>query len=132
MKGDKAAITRLSPAVLQRFVGTAVIWLIPALLLLPIALIVVGLVALSGEGQLLEISNGIRGKIFAALGPLLLLCGVAVAVFTAMRASSLTDWIEMGWIALLALLCGWFASSHALTLVVREVSRNAPTGNRRR
>lgn len=63
-----------SAAVWGRFLQLAVLWLIPALFVLPFYLVLVAASAAFGDGELLGVTEGLRGGINAALGPLLIAC----------------------------------------------------------
>ena len=69
-----------SPAAVRReFARLALVWSIPALLVLPIYLLLIALSAAAADGALLEATDGVKGGINAAIGPLLFSCG-AVAL----------------------------------------------------
>lgn len=82
-----------------RFIKTALIWFIPALLALPVYLVLLAISAIGGDGALLETTEGVRGGINAALGPLLVVCGLAAGAFTAIRAGDVEDYLTGGFAA---------------------------------
>ncbi|MDH5490672.1 MAG: hypothetical protein OEY14_01735 [Myxococcales bacterium] len=67
-----------SGSALGAFLRQALIWFVPALLVLPLYLLLMTLSILGGDGELLRITEGVRGGINAALGPLLSLLGLLV------------------------------------------------------
>jgi hypothetical protein len=70
------------PSPWLRFSKIALVWFVPALLVLPLYLVAVAISVAAADGALLEASDGLRGRLFAALGPLLVACGLALAVVT--------------------------------------------------
>ena len=80
-------------AVLGEFASSAFIWLIPALLLLPLYLALLAISVVATEGALLEIVLKAKGGIHSALGVLLLLAAVALGVVVVQHASTADDWI---------------------------------------
>ena len=108
----------VTAAVWGKLTKTALLWLIPALLVLPIYLLVLGFSVLASDGSMLEASGGVRGGINAALGPLLMLCGVAAGVFTVMSAGEAEDYINGGFFAVVAFGLG-------VALTTRELRRMA-------
>jgi hypothetical protein len=85
---------KITGDIVSEFAGSAVVWLIPALLLLPIYLLLVAISVLASEGALLEFTLGARGRIHSALGLLMVLSAVAVAVLLPMYALTSDDWIN--------------------------------------
>lgn len=108
----------ITAAVWGAFAKDACLWLIPALLVLPIYLVVLGVSAIVGDGSLLEASEGVRGRINTALGPLLVLCGAAAGVFTARLASDAEGYVTGAFFALITAGLG-------VVLSVRELRRAA-------
>lgn len=102
-----------------QFTRTAIVWLIPAALLLPVVLLFVGLAAVSADGSLLEVGSGIRGKLLTALGPLLIISAGGVIVFASMAARNTNDWIGAGAFAVTLVAVGVYAIARA----VRELQR---------
>ncbi|PRP95373.1 hypothetical protein ENSA5_39580 [Enhygromyxa salina] len=96
------------------FIKTALVWLIPALLLLPLYLVLIAISMFAGDGSLLEATEGVRGGINAALGPLLILSGVAVGVFTAIYAGETQDWISGGLAVVITVGAGVVLGQRAL------------------
>ena len=84
----------------SRFLFAALTWFIPALLVLPVYLILVALSAMAGDGTLLETTEGVRGGINAALGPLLVACGIAALVVTISWGSDVEAYLSGGVFAL--------------------------------
>jgi hypothetical protein len=105
---------RIDASVWWRFCKTALLWMIPALIVLPIYLVVVGISVLASEGALLEASEGVRGGINAALGPLLVLCGVAAAVVTGLWGADAESYLTGGFFAIVAIGLGVVLMTRAL------------------
>lgn len=84
---------KITAATWQRFFKSALLWLLPALLLLPVYLVLVLLSAIIEDGVLLEATSGIRGGINAALGPLLITCGIAGTGFVMVVGTVAEDYI---------------------------------------
>jgi len=91
--GSTPAITR---AVVGQYLRVALIWLIPALLLLPFYLLLIGISVLAGEGALLELALKTKGGIHSAVGLLLVLGALAILVFLIQEASVANDWVQGG------------------------------------
>lgn len=108
----------VTAAVWGKLAKTALLWLIPALLVLPIYLLVLAVSVLASDGSLLEVSGGVRGGINAALGPLLMLCGVAAGVLTVMFAGEAEGYVTGGFFAVVAFGLG-------VVLMTRELRRMA-------
>lgn len=120
---DDLQVSSLSPAVLGRFMRTAVVWFLPAVLLLPFVLVVLAISVVAGDGSLLELGEGIRGKMLTALGPLLIACGVAAVAAAAILDADTEGWISFGTFAAVAVVVGWFATRQALRRIARTVER---------
>lgn len=97
-----------------RYAKTALLWLIPALLVLPIYLVAIGISVLASDGALLEASEGVRGGINAALGPLLVLCGIAMAVLTVSWGGDAEAYVSGGFAAVVSAGLGVVLVTRAL------------------
>lgn len=69
-------------------------WLVPALLLLPLYLLIVLISMAAEEGAILGATMKLRGGVHSALGVLLLTTAIVVAVFTVQHATVADDWIQ--------------------------------------
>lgn len=117
MAGD--ARKPVTAEVWGRFLRDALVWMIPALLVLPILLALLAISMVAADGGLLEAGEGkIKGGLGAALGPLLILVGVAAGVLTAIYATELADYGEGGFFALICVGVG-------IAISVRELRRLA-------
>lgn len=103
-----------------RFTATAFVWLIPALLLLPLVLIVAAITMVAADGSLLELGSGIRGKLLTALGPLLVVLGVGTIVFAAVAGADREGWINAGFFAAFLIALGVFAIRKALRYLAAQ------------
>jgi hypothetical protein len=93
-----------APSLGRRYVKTAATWLIPALLLLPVYLLVLGLsVFIAGEGALMGAFDKIKGNINAALGPLLILAGIGFGVATPIYAADFDGYVTGVFAALVSI-----------------------------
>ena len=110
----------LSPPVLRQFFWTAVLWFIPALLLLPFALLLVAISVVAGDGTLLEMGEGLSSKVLTALGPMLIACGIAALVLAAAWGADVEGWLSFGGFALVAFLVGGWATHRALRAIARR------------
>lgn len=91
----------ITKAVVREFVGSAFVWLIPALLVLPLYLVIIGISVIASEGALLELMLRIRGGIHSALGVLLLLAAIALAIYLVQHGQlTAEDWVNGGFIVL--------------------------------
>lgn len=108
-----------------RFTATAFVWLIPALLLLPVVLVVAAITMVAADGSLLELGSGIRGKLLTALGPLLVALGAGTIVFAAIARADTEGWISAGGFAALLIALGVFAIRKALRYLAAQ-----PAGSR--
>ena len=104
----------------RKFARLALIWLIPALLVLPIYLVLIALSASAGDGTLLEATEGVKGGINAAVGPLLFLCGAVAMVGTVILAQETSDYITGVSALIVCWLIGWHISSRALKQIRAE------------
>ncbi len=111
-----------APAAVRReFARLALVWSIPALLILPIYLVLIALSAVAADGAILEATDGVRGGINAAIGPLLFVCGAVAMTATLMLAQEPTDYIT-GLGALVGCwLVGWHLSSRALAGIRKSI-----------
>ena len=103
-----------------RFTATAFVWLIPALLLLPVVLVVAAITMAAADGSLLELGSGIRGKLLTALGPLLVVLGAGTIVFAAIAGADAEDWLSAGGFAALLIVLGVFAIRKALRYLAAQ------------
>jgi hypothetical protein len=99
-----------------RFSKTAAVWFVPALLVLPLYLVAVAISVAASDGGLLEASDGLRGRIFAALGPLLVACGLALTVVTVRWGEDAEAYLGGG---AAALVCVWLG----VLMIRRELAR---------
>lgn len=105
MDSPAAPITR---HVWRRFAGDAVVWLLPALVLLPVYLVVLVLSMLAESGELLQPFFEKHRGFHGALGVLLVMVAIAVAVFVAGAATEALDYVEGGFAVLVTGgLGGW-------------------------
>ncbi len=107
-----------------RFTATALAWSIPALLLLPIVLVVAAVTMAAGDGSLLELGSKLRGKLLTALGPLLVLLGVGTIVFAAIAGVDAEGWLHAGAFAALLLALGVLATRKALRFLAAPPTRH--------
>lgn len=107
-----------------RFTTTAFVWLIPALLLLPIVLVIAALSMAASDGSLLELGSGIRGKLLTALGPLLVAAGAGVIVFAAIANADAEGWLNAGCLAAVLIALGVFAIRRALRSLAAQPARS--------
>lgn len=87
-------------AVWGEYFTSALIWLVPALFLLPFYLVLIAISVAASEGGLLAIVMKARGGIHAALGLLLVLGSIALLVVVVQVADEAIDWIEGGFMVL--------------------------------
>lgn len=92
-----APITRV---VVGEYFMAALVWLVPALILLPFYLLLIAISVAASEGGLLEIAMKARGGIHCALGLLLVLGSIAGLVFVVQVADEAIDWVEGGFMVL--------------------------------
>jgi hypothetical protein len=104
----------ITAAVWWELFKKALVWLIPALLVLPFYLILIAVTAVAADGSLLATTEGVRGGINAAIGPLLVLCGIAAVVATVLLATDAQDYVNGVFFALATAGLG-------VALVVREL-----------
>lgn len=118
---DSAKRKPLTAKVWGEFLRTALIWLIPALLALPIVLVVIAVSMVAGDGGLFEAGEGsMKGGLATALGPVLILVGVAAIVFTAMHASEAADYGEGGFFGLTCIGIGIYMSVRELRALAQR------------
>ncbi len=79
-----------------QYLRVALVWLVPALLLLPFYLLLIGISVLAGEGALLEIVTKAKGGIHSAVGLWLVLGALAMLVFVVLEATVADDWVQGG------------------------------------
>lgn len=100
---DKSGPSIFSGPILWQFFWTALLWLVPALLLLPLYLIVLVVSVLISEGAPIELLTKFKGGINSALGLLLVLCGIAALVFMVTTKLDAEGYLYVG---LSSLVCG--------------------------
>jgi hypothetical protein len=115
----------ITGAVWRTYAGVALLWLIPALIVLPIYLIVVAISAVAADGGLIEAGSGVKGRIDAATGPLLVICGVAAGVVTAMWATTGEGYATGGGFALVTVMVGCALMTRVLRRLAREAQRTS-------
>ena len=98
----------------SEFLKNAVVWLVPALLVLPFYLVAIAISVAASDGGLLEASDGWRGRIFTALGPLLVLCGLGAAWVTARYGEDAEAYLSGGTAALVCIFVGILMSRREL------------------
>jgi hypothetical protein len=89
-----------------RYAKTAVIWLVPALLLLPLYLVLLVIAVVGAEGAPLQLVEGIKGKVNAALGPLMVLAGLGLGGVTIALAEDAESYVFGGFGAVVAVGLG--------------------------
>ncbi len=92
-----------SGPILWQFFWTALLWLVPAVLLLPIYVIVLAISMLVWEGAAIELLTKFKGGINSALGLLLVLLGVAALVFLFTAKLDAEGYVYVG---VFSLICG--------------------------
>jgi hypothetical protein len=97
---------------------SALVWLVPALLLLPFYLLLVLVSVLIENGELLELVGRLRGGIHCALGPLLVAIAIAGGIGLPQYAVEGSDWV-FGVVAVL------ITGGLGVFFVHRELSRIA-------
>ena len=118
---DDPQVSLLSAPVLGRFGRTALVWFIPAILLLPFALLLVAISAVAGDGSLLELGDGLSSKVLTALGPMLIASGIAALAAAAILEADTEGWISTGGFAAVVILVGGFATHRALRRIARRM-----------
>ena len=66
--------------VAHRFFTKALVWFVPALLVLPFYVILLAIMAAGNDGQAASSMDGFRGGINTALGPLLVVVGIGIGI----------------------------------------------------
>ena len=101
-------------AVRARFAKAALTWFVPALLILPIYLVILGISVIAADVTLLEATEGVKGGINAAIGPLLILCGLVAVALTVVLGTDESHYINGAFFALGAIAIGAIISRQAL------------------
>lgn len=104
-----------------RFALTALIWLVPAVLFLPLVLVVIALSVLGSDGTILELVAKLRGGVLTALGPLLVVVGGGLVAFTANLGADLEEWLTVALFAALTMGGGFIAIRHSLRRIAAEM-----------
>lgn len=98
----------------REFLRSALVWAIPGLLVLPFYLILIAISGAGGDGTLLEVTDGVKGGINAAIGPLLFVCGAVAMGGTLVLAVEAADYVWGAFALIVCWLVGWHISSRAL------------------
>lgn len=98
----------------RRFAGDAVVWLLPALVLLPVYLVVVGISLLAEDGGLLQPFFEKRRGFHGALGVLLVVVALVVVVVGVQAAHETLDYVQVGFAALVPGVVGVFLCAREL------------------
>jgi hypothetical protein len=107
-----------SDSVAGQFLRNALLWFVPALLLLPIYVLLVAISVVAGDGAVLDFVGKLRGRIDGALGLLMIVGGVALGVVLPSLATDGQSWAYGGFTALVLLGMGVY-------FVRRELKRLA-------
>ena len=108
-------------SVLARFATTALVWAVPALIALPFVVLLLLLSLWAADGALIEWMEKVRGGILTAIGPLLVLSGVAIGLFTASYAADFADGVMPAALALVVIALGGISTWSALRRIAREL-----------
>ena len=109
--------------ILSRFFLEVLIWSIPSILILPIALGVILISVLGREGELISLLNSKLVGVFSALGPLFILSSSALGVLLLSDEYTAEMYLSGGFTALILLVVGCGLIGKTLRRIDKEVSR---------